>query len=358
MRKVTTINLNGRAYQLEEEGYEALQKYLHKAEAALAHDPDKAEVLADLEQAIADKCERLLKNGKNVVTAEQVAALLEQMGAVEGSDTEPTTDKAGPKAEKTQKRLSTIRDGALILGVCKGIAAYLGVEPNIIRVLFVIFVFITHGFGIFLYIALGLFLPHARTDSELAAAYGEPVNAQDIVDRARLRATDPETIQTLSNGVVKVFRIAMKIAAGIMGVIFGILSFAYAWVLWQLAVGRLELHGSLAHLNGWREALAITLAYLIVALPVFLLFRVFDRGGEERRPNRSKWASVGEVTVVIAWCLALMGAITFTSTYAPALREYVHAHHGYLDIGPGNVCIDQTRCDLRPGGQPIHLYRY
>ena len=38
MRKVITINLNGRAYQLEEDGYHQLQRYLQKAEAALSDD--------------------------------------------------------------------------------------------------------------------------------------------------------------------------------------------------------------------------------------------------------------------------------------------------------------------------------
>ena len=32
MKKVVTINLNGRAYQVEEAGYEELQVYLSKAE--------------------------------------------------------------------------------------------------------------------------------------------------------------------------------------------------------------------------------------------------------------------------------------------------------------------------------------
>lgn len=45
MNKVTTINLNGTAYQLEEVGYERLKKYLATAKKNLADDPDKDEVL-------------------------------------------------------------------------------------------------------------------------------------------------------------------------------------------------------------------------------------------------------------------------------------------------------------------------
>ena len=55
MNKVVTINLNGRAYQLEEAGYDHLRTYLAHAAKQLADDPDKDEIMADFEQAIADK---------------------------------------------------------------------------------------------------------------------------------------------------------------------------------------------------------------------------------------------------------------------------------------------------------------
>ena len=60
MQKVISINLNGNAYQLDESGYDALHEYLASAERALASNPDRAEIMADLEQAIADKCQKFL----------------------------------------------------------------------------------------------------------------------------------------------------------------------------------------------------------------------------------------------------------------------------------------------------------
>ena len=56
MHKVVTINLNGQAYQFDEDAYERIRAYLGRAEAQLHDNPDRAEILADLEQAIADKC--------------------------------------------------------------------------------------------------------------------------------------------------------------------------------------------------------------------------------------------------------------------------------------------------------------
>ena len=84
MRTVITISLNGNAYQLDAVGYEALRAYLQVAEQRLAGNPDQTEILADLEQAIADKCRRYLGPHKNVVSSEEVAEVLREMGPVDG----------------------------------------------------------------------------------------------------------------------------------------------------------------------------------------------------------------------------------------------------------------------------------
>src|SRR5581483_4902398 len=84
MRTVITISLNGNAYQLDAVGYEALRAYLQIAEQRLAGNPDQREILADLEQAIADKCGRYLGPHKNVVASEEVAEVLREMGPVDG----------------------------------------------------------------------------------------------------------------------------------------------------------------------------------------------------------------------------------------------------------------------------------
>ena len=60
MQKVVHASLHGNAFTIEEAGYEALRAYLDRAAAQLAADPDRDEILGDLEQAIADKCARHL----------------------------------------------------------------------------------------------------------------------------------------------------------------------------------------------------------------------------------------------------------------------------------------------------------
>jgi len=89
MQKVVSISLNGNSYQLEEPGYEELRVYLDRAEARLADSPDRAEVMADLEQAIGEKCRAVLGPHKSVVSAAEISGIIREMGPVESPDGKP-----------------------------------------------------------------------------------------------------------------------------------------------------------------------------------------------------------------------------------------------------------------------------
>ena len=184
MERVVTINLNGNSYQLEEPAYDALRAYLARAQTALGDNPDKAEIIRDLEQAIADKCGGYLSSAKTVVSAPEMAKILEEMGPVEGDGEAPRTEN-GDHYEGPRKRLYRIKDRAVISGVCSGIGAYFDLDPNIIRLLFVLGALFTSGFLIIVYVVLMFAIPSAHTSQEWAAAHGVPFNAQEIIDRAK-----------------------------------------------------------------------------------------------------------------------------------------------------------------------------
>ena len=191
MQKVISINLNGHAYHLEEGGYEALRAYLAGAEQQLEGNPDRAEIMADLEQAIADKCQRYLAPHKTVVTSAEIDRIVAEMGPVHaatddgGEAKEEGAAGAAPKTDKASQRLYRIMDGAMIGGVCNGLAAYFHVDVTLVRIAFVIAVLITRGFGIAAYIILMFVIPEAKTPEARAAATGAPLNARDIVERAK-----------------------------------------------------------------------------------------------------------------------------------------------------------------------------
>ena len=206
MRKVVTISLNGNAYQIEEDGYQALHAYLEAAQAKLLNDPDRAEILADLEQAIGEKCNHFLSSHKSVVSAEEMQRTLAEMGPVDGPAAAPGAaagagtaggaaapdaptagaDTSGAHSGSTApKRLYQIREGAMISGICKGIAAYFDVDVAIVRVIFVALAILTWGGWILAYIVMMFVIPYASTSEEHAAAHGLPFNAQHLVDQAK-----------------------------------------------------------------------------------------------------------------------------------------------------------------------------
>jgi phage shock protein PspC (stress-responsive transcriptional regulator) len=193
MNKVVTINLNSNAYQVDETGYMALKEYLEGAEVQLADNPDRSEIMADLEQAIADKCRKFLGPNKTVVAASEVSQIIAEMGPVDGSAAE-TSDEQATRERKTDdpkaganpaKRLYLIREGSMLSGVCQGIGAYLHVDPTIIRILFVVLTILTHGFFAILYAVLAILIPAATTSEERAAAQGKRFSAQDVIDDAK-----------------------------------------------------------------------------------------------------------------------------------------------------------------------------
>jgi phage shock protein PspC (stress-responsive transcriptional regulator) len=188
MERVVTINLNGNPYQLEEPAYDALRAYIARAEAALADNPDKAEIIRDLEQAIADKCGGYLSSAKTVIAASEMNRVLAEMGPVEADPDQQNGDRKEEGASAAfgpRKRLYRVKDRAVISGVCSGIGAYFDLDPNIIRLLFVLFALFTSGFGLLVYIILMFAIPSAHTSEEWAAAHGVPFNAQEIIDRAK-----------------------------------------------------------------------------------------------------------------------------------------------------------------------------
>ena len=200
MNRVITINLNGVAYQLEESGYETLRAYLDHAARSLEGNPDKDEILADIEQAIADKFRALLGTHKTVVITREVTEVITQMGPVQdasGAAAEPAAGSAAAKppggaqaasdagmSRPGTRRLYKINDGAMLAGVCNGLSAYLNVDVSFIRVGFALLT-IVWGTGLLIYVILAFILPEALTAEEKAAASGAAATAEEFIRRAK-----------------------------------------------------------------------------------------------------------------------------------------------------------------------------
>jgi phage shock protein PspC (stress-responsive transcriptional regulator) len=194
MQTVVTISLNGNSYQLEEPGFNLLRTYLDRAETRLKDSPDRGEVLADLEQAIGEKCRGMLGPHKTVVSTTEVERIIAEMGPVESADEKAAgaaaaaegTASAEPAfvGPEPRKRLFKIREGAMWGGVCNGLAAYMGLDVTWVRIGVVVLTLFT-GVTLLIYLAMLVIVPYADTAEDRAAAFGVPFNTEDIISRAK-----------------------------------------------------------------------------------------------------------------------------------------------------------------------------
>lgn len=186
MQKITSIHLNRKAYNLEEEAYVLLRGYLERAELQLKDNPDRTEIMADHDQAIGEKCWTYLNPNKDVVTMAEIDQVIKDMGPVNGTGSGSAEQKTdNDSASTAPKRLYLIREGAMIAGVCTGLAAYFNIDVTLVRLAFAMLTIVTGGVWISLYVILAIIVPYASTSEERAAARGKPVTAQDIINRAK-----------------------------------------------------------------------------------------------------------------------------------------------------------------------------
>ena len=142
MKKVISIHLAGKMFQIEEDAY----TYLNNV---LSGQWKKQE----LEAQIAERLEQKLIGSKTVVTYPDVVDVLYQLGF-------SAQEYRSATASLREKRLYRQPKDKMIGGVCGGIAEYFEIDPVIVRVLFVIALFLgTMGF--WLYIILWIIVPKA-----------------------------------------------------------------------------------------------------------------------------------------------------------------------------------------------------
>jgi len=208
MRKVTLVSLGGNTYQLEDGAHEALAAYLDRAARVLAANPDRAEILADLEQAIADKCDSFLGKHKNVILAAEAAQIVREMGPVQGNGSEDAASQtsgpgapgyasgtepagAGTHAElPRRRRLMRLPEEGMLGGVCSGIAAYFDFDVVWVRLAFVLMLFVTGGAWLVVWLAMLIVMPAARTPEQIASARGEALSAREVMDMAKRKSAD------------------------------------------------------------------------------------------------------------------------------------------------------------------------
>jgi phage shock protein PspC (stress-responsive transcriptional regulator) len=134
MKRVITLHLNNKIFQIEEDGFEVLENLLENQWQR-----------NEVEKQIAEHFERKLNANKTVITYFDVIEILNQLG-FSSSDV------------RSSKKLYRQPKDKIIAGVCTGLGDYFSIDPVIIRVAFVASFFMV-SFGFWVYIALWAIVP-------------------------------------------------------------------------------------------------------------------------------------------------------------------------------------------------------
>lgn len=126
-----------------------------------------------------------------------------------------------------ERRLTRSRSNVVVAGVCAGLGRYLGIDPVIVRVFFVLLALWT-GVGVLLYLALWILVPREDV-AEAGTAETVQTGAEEIASRARQMG---EELQQNLRGANPRAGTAIGIALIILGAGLLIQTLGAQWLWW------------------------------------------------------------------------------------------------------------------------------
>ncbi len=186
MKKTIKINISGFVFHIDEDAYDRLSAYLDKLSMRYRGTDGEQEILADIEARIAEIFQTRTsadKESLNLADVDEVVGILgepEEFADVEEGEAEKSeSSQRSYSGQGGRRRLYRDPNNKVIGGVCGGIGEYFGIDPVIMRVLFVVF-FLLWGTGLLIYILLWIAIPEARTTAEKLEMSGKDINVDNI----------------------------------------------------------------------------------------------------------------------------------------------------------------------------------
>ncbi|MFT4537053.1 MAG: phage shock protein C [Saprospiraceae bacterium] len=227
MKKVSSVELGGLVFQIDGEAFGRLEAYISALENQFQSTEGSEEIIGDIEYRIAEIFQEKIKKGQESIQAKDIDEVILIMGAPKDLDqedetvisipepilntessastAEPETVEAAEETEIPNQESSTNQESAqgkgknrqdgnkfagkkrfyrnaenkMLGGVCSGFAAYINMDPLIIRLAFVIGV-LAFGISPLVYIVLWVLIPEAKTSSDKLQMRGEQVTIASI----------------------------------------------------------------------------------------------------------------------------------------------------------------------------------
>ena len=307
MKEITRIHLAKTPYDIELDAKEVLQKYLSEIKQMMGSEDTMYEIEARMVELLGKR--GVQSNG--IITMSDVEDLRSKMGLPkEFSDSESTEDSQADLAPSNSpaKRLMRDTDNAIFGGVCAGIAAYWGINPLWVRLLFIISPFITFGTALLVYIIIWISLPEAKTAAEKLQMRGEPVT----LDSLKKAANNSESKYRAKETLAKILRICLA-----LGLFFTTLGLLAVLVVGSITgIMAMPFINEFTHAQPWAWGLLISLIIAgIMAVEMFgvLTFSV----------ARMKFTKTVLITLVITSVIGVLSIAGMVITGSKLSNEVV-----------------------------------
>jgi phage shock protein PspC (stress-responsive transcriptional regulator) len=186
MKKALKINLSGQIFHIDEDAYEKLKSYLDRISSHFSNIEESKEIIADIENRIAEIFREKLRDDSQVITVRDVEEVIDIMGRPEDiADEEGEQESSGSGSSKHYRRLYRDPENAVIGGVAAGLSAYFNIDPIVLRILFVVLILVGWGFPIIIYLVLWIAVPKAETAAQKLEMRGEKVNVSNLEKKIR-----------------------------------------------------------------------------------------------------------------------------------------------------------------------------
>ena len=307
MKEITRIHLAKTPYDIELDAKEVLQKYLSEIKQMMGSEDTMYEIEARMVELLGER--GVQNNG--IITMSDVEDLRSKMGLPkEFSDSESTEDSQADltPSNSPAKRLMRDTDNAIFGGVCAGIAAYWGINPLWVRLLFIISPFITFGTALLVYIIIWISLPEAKTVAEKLQMRGEPVTLNSL----KKAANNSESKYRAKETLAKILRICLA-----LGLFFTTLGLLAVLVVGSITgIMAMPFINEFTHAQPWAWGLLISLIIAgIMAVEMFgvLTFSV----------ARMKFTKAVLITLVITSVIGVLSIAGMVITGSKLSNEVV-----------------------------------
>ncbi len=351
MKKALQISLAGTLFTIEEDGFNRLQSYLESIRGYFGKLPDSKDIMEDIEARIAEQLIENTKGHNNIVTLVDVEKVITSMGSVEeisGSVDDSGHGKSESKSESTSetsasRKLYRNGDDVVIAGVASGLAAYLGIDTLIMRIIFVVMVFATSGGFIFAYIIAALLIPKAETAADKIRMRGGPVtltsfketfdgqihnvkeNGKDILSN---HSSFRNLLEKFFRFIGAIIRIALSIVVKLVGVFLLLVPVAVCIALIFGAINLIFNGDMLSPATLIQQVVPSSVYFLSVIfifLTIFIPALFIGSLGLSILSRKQKMAARTAMALGGIWVVSLLLAGTLAIRYVPEIHEKVES---------------------------------